>query len=143
MNREDGKGRCDSCGAEFGYYLVHNGFNDSLHVYCDSCGSTAIADLAGVEARLPSLPGRVTPITPDMEGLLQTCSCGGRFRRGAAPRCPSCREPLSAEGATTWIEANAPGAKQGWRWQRSWVGLYAIVVAGRVQFNPWKPGHAG
>lgn len=34
--------------------------------------------------------------------------------------------PSSAEKATAWIEANAPGTKKGWRWQRNWIGTYAI-----------------
>lgn len=40
--------------------------------------------------------------------------------------------------AATWIEADAPGAKRGWRWQRSWRGLYCIIIEDRVVFDNWK-----
>jgi hypothetical protein len=48
--------------------------------------------------------------------------------KGAAPRCPHCHDTLSAEFATSYIEANAPGAKKGWRWQRNWSEMYCIVI---------------
>src|SRR2546429_2714934 len=46
---------------------------------------------------------------------LTACSCGGRFRRGSSPRCPACAQPLSADSAAVWIEANAPGTAKGWK----------------------------
>jgi hypothetical protein len=63
-----------------------------------------------------------------MESYIQPCECGGRFKRGAAPRCPHCCQPLSAESATSYIESNAPGTKKGWHWQRNWSGIYCIVI---------------
>lgn len=66
-----------------------------------------------------------------MESHLNACQCGGSFRKGAAPRCPHCNQRLSPEFASTYIEANAEGTQKGWRWQKSWDGLYCIVVEGR------------
>src|ERR1035438_399911 len=56
------------------------------------------------------------------------CECGGGVRRGAAPRCPHCHLPLSADLATPYIEMNAPGTKKGSRWQKNWSGIYCIVI---------------
>jgi hypothetical protein len=36
------------------------------------------------------------------------------------------------------MEQNAPGAQRGWRWQRTWAGLYALIIAEKVVFDPWK-----
>jgi hypothetical protein len=63
-----------------------------------------------------------------MEQYLKPCDCSGKFRRGATPRCLHCHEQLSAELAASYIEKNAPGTKQGWRWQRSWSALYCVVI---------------
>jgi len=136
MGREDGKGSCDSCGKHFGYYLIHNGFNDSAYVYCDRCGETCVLDLW-------SLPDRVEikeyGLIPDViEPLLEPCKCSGKFRKGAAPRCPHCNATLSAIAAKEYLEANASGAKMGWRWQQTWDGLYCIVIDGKVSKDCWK-----
>jgi len=37
--------------------------------------------------------------------------------------------------AVSWIEKEAQGAKKGWRWQKSWDGLYCIVIERRVTHN--------
>lgn len=143
MAREDGKGSCDHCGAIFGYYLIHNGFNDSTHVYCDTCGCTAILNLLTMEERLGRMPQLVVPIPNELEQHLASCRCGGRFRAAGVPRCPACRELLSPQSAAIWLEENAPGARQGWRWQRSWNGLYAIVIGENEVFDPWVARPAG
>ncbi len=143
MRREDGRGRCEHCGFEFPYELVHNGFNDSTHAYCDWCGTTAILGVWAVEQRLGRIPARVTPLPPEIEMLLVPCPCGGSFRGDAPVRCPSCREPLSPELAARWLESQAPGAKRGWRWQRSWAGFYALILAERVVFDPWRDDPEG
>src|SRR5256885_14499528 len=78
------------------------------------------------------------PILPETEPYLEPYACGGRFRHDASPRCPKCHEPLSAEAATRWIERNAPGARKGWRWQRSWSGLYCLIVERRSVENNWR-----
>ena len=138
--REDGKGHCEYCHAVFAYQIVHNGFNDSTHAYCDRCGLTAILRLGATERRVGKLPDRLTPLPPQLEALLAPCACGGRFRGIAPARCPMCRNALSPDLAATWLEAQAPGARRGWRWQRSWAGLYALIVGERVLFDPWDEG---
>jgi hypothetical protein len=136
-NRSDGEATCEHCGAQFEYYLVHNGFNDSAYAYCDTCGATTL--LGGWASNIPmNVDLRIhEPITPALEEHLAACSCGGRFRADASPRCPHCRHPLSAIGLTKHIEKNAPGTKAGWRWQQNWSGLYAIVVENRMTQDNW------
>jgi hypothetical protein len=123
--------------ASFAYALIHSGFNDSAYAYCDRCGVTAI--LSGWSADIPAQAGLQLHerITPSVEPFLAPCSCGGRFSASASPRCPTCDEPLDANTAGQFIEADALGAAQGWRWQRSWDGLYAIIINGREVQDPW------
>lgn len=131
-------GVCESCDRRFEYALVHNGFADTAYAYCDRCGTTAL--LSGWYERIPrGAPLRVQgPIETETESWLQPCICGGSFRHGASPRCPHCNAPLSAELATRYIEKNAPGAKRGWRWQRNWLGMYAIIIERRIVNNNWR-----
>src|SRR5205807_9765430 len=114
-------GTCNHCGSKFAYDLLHNGFNDSAYAYCDRCGTLAILDgwkiPTGIQCRIHE------NIPVEVEEALTACSCGGRFRRGSSPRCPACAQPLPADSAAVWIEANAPGTAKGWRWQRNWTGL--------------------
>ena len=78
-------------------------------------------------AALPAPAEKFGEIEASWEPYLQACPCGGRFRRGASPRCPSCREKLSATHAATHIEAQALGAR-GWKWQNNWSGLYCLAM---------------
>ena len=127
---------CESCRSTFGYYLGHNGFSESSHAYCDRCGMTCGLDALHVPAGVPLVRHR--EITSDVEPHLLPCECGGAFRAGASPRCPKCMAPLSAVLATAYIERNAPGTAGGYRWQRSWSGLYFIVINDRAVWEPWK-----
>jgi hypothetical protein len=135
-SRQDGIGHCEHCGRSFGYMLIHNGFNESVYAYCEACGRTAILD----GRRLPT--GAHIPlhqaIPADRGDLLQPCICGGRFRGDAGPRCPVCRKALSAQLAASWVEAQAPGTVQGWRWQQNWQGLYCIVIEDQVVYDNWR-----
>ena len=140
MMREDGKGRCENCGALFPYMIINNGFNDSTHAYCDRCGATAILGVVELEKRLGYMPKRMTPLPTAVEALLAPCACGGRFKGSAPARCPKCHEALSPKLAAVWLEAQAPGAKLGWRWQRSWSGFYALVLGEHAVFDPWAAG---
>lgn len=135
--RSDGEVTCDACHAQFSYYLIHNGFNDSAYAYCDTCGQTAL--LSGWAGNIPKdVDLRIhQPIAPELEEHLAACSCGGRFRAHASPRCPHCRHPLAAASLTHQIEENAPGTKGGWRWQQDWSGLYAIVIEDRMTRDNW------
>ena len=138
MRRVDGKGTCEHCGSVFPYEIVHNGFNDSTSAYCDRCGTTAVLNLVGLQKRLVVMPKLVVPISAEIENLLLPCACGGQFRGDAPARCPTCGKALSAQVAAKWMEQNAPGAQRGWRWQRTWAGLYALIIAEKVVFDPWK-----
>jgi hypothetical protein len=131
-------GICESCRQSFHYSLVHNGFGDTAYAYCDRCGTTAL--VSGWDKGVPPAANLKVhgPINPEAEALLMPCECGGAFRSDASPRCPHCVRPLSAEVATAYIEDNAPGTAIGWRWQRSWRGLYAMVVEGKSTKGNWR-----
>lgn len=139
MARQDHSGRCEHCGQDFRWYLIHNGFNSTCHAYCANCGGTALLSLLG-----PALIRRnVYPggIIPDLEPLIGVCACGGSFRANAVPRCPSCRAELSAMEASKYIEPAEPGSQNEWRWQRRWTGpmaLYAIIINGRQVEDPFR-----
>ena len=142
--RTDGTGTCEQCHASFGYYLIHNGFNDTAFAYCDRCGLTAFVGGWDDRSKPTEAPLRIHgPITRDMEPWLEVCECGGHFRSDAAPRCPECQRPLSAAAAASWIERNAAGTKGGWRWQRHWNGVYCVVINGRKVTNNWVTHNTG
>jgi len=112
---------------------------ESVYAYCDSCGRPAI--LSEWDKRLPrptNCPGQ-QEICAAMEAYLLPCECGGSFKKGATPRCLHCKRALSAEVATSYIEANAPGAKNGWRWQRDWSDMYCIVIENNRVLNNFVP----
>jgi len=138
MSKSDDIGQCYSCNARFSYFLVHNGFNDSAYAYCDTCGMTSL--LSGWSKKIPEgVELRIHQVISEaVEPFLQKCFCGGSFKKGASPRCPRCSSVLSAVEATKYIEANAPGARMGWRWQQDWQGVYCITVEGRVISDNWK-----
>jgi hypothetical protein len=85
--------------------------------------------------KLPTDVGWHHEINSEVELFLAHCPCGGNFRKGAGPRCPHCKMPLSAESATEHIEQNAPGTAKGWHWQRNWSGLYGFAIE-----DPERPG---
>lgn len=136
MARKHETGHCEHCKKAFGYYLIHNGFNESSYAYCDSCGTTLLLDGWRTPKRVQMLLHQ--NISPEIEALLEPCKCGGTFKTGASPRCPYCKELLSPTQAASYIEAQAEGAKKGWRWQRSWSGLYCIIIEDNVAHDLWK-----
>lgn len=139
MTRKDGDGICEHCHSHFEYWLCHCGMAESGYAYCESCGRTAIlSEWDKRRPRLPDCPGQ-QEICAAMESYLLPCECGGSFKKGATPRCPHCNQVLSAELATVYIEANAPGAKKGWRWQRNWSGIYCIVVEEKRVMDNFRP----
>lgn len=130
-------GQCEHCARNFTYRLAHNGFGDSAYGYCDRCCYTVQVDAwSKTPADLRLQYQR--PLTAEAEPFLKSCLCGGTFRAQAPPRCPHCNLPLSAELATHYLEANAPGTAKGWRWDRRWDGLYSIIIEERVVTNWWK-----
>jgi hypothetical protein len=131
-------GSCEHCQEHFGYVIYHCGFGDSSYAYCESCGRTAI--LWMWDERWPKLSNCLgqQEICLAMEPYIEPCECGGRFVKGAAPRCPHCDRTLSAVIAATYIERDAPGSKKGWRWQQNWSGCYCMVVEGRKVDNNFR-----
>jgi hypothetical protein len=126
---------CSECHRAFGYRLIHSGFNDNAYAYCTQCGMTAILSGYGIP---PDTGARsFEAITVQAETYLDPCACGGRFTRGAAPRCPYCNTALSADRLADAIEANAPGTAKGWRWQRNWTGLYCLIIEDRMVKDNW------
>jgi hypothetical protein len=136
--RELSTGNCENCHRTFGYYLGHCGFGNCSYAYCEKCGKTAI--LSMWDTRMSKLPPGVSQqeICAEWEPYMRPCECGGAFKKGALPRCPHCTQPLSAETAAAYIEANAPGTKKGWRWQRNWHATYFIVIENRVVNDTFK-----
>ncbi len=90
--------------------------------------------------KLPSGCPSHQEICAELEKHILQCECGGTFRKGSSPRCPHCGEPLSAEVAVTYIEANAPGTKKGWHWQRNWHETYCIIIENRVVYDNFRMG---
>jgi hypothetical protein len=130
------QGQCEHCSQVYNYMLLHSGFGDKAYAYCETCGKLATLD--GWNPRMKNIPvdvGWHHEINTDVERYLLPCSCGGRFRKGASPRCPHCTVPLSAERAAGHIEQNAPGTAKGWLWQRNWSGLYCVAIE-----DPKNPG---
>ncbi len=138
MSRKLDRGVCENCRRDFSYFLVHNGFNDTLFAYCDSCPYTTL--LSRWYERIPKTARLHAqgPIAQELEQLLRPCGCGGKFRGSAHPRCPHCNGELSAVVARSWIEANAPGTASGWRWDGAWSGYYSIVIENRMVTDNWR-----
>jgi len=129
------KGDCEHCGRFYRYSLWHSGFGDNSYAYCDECGMLALLNYSNAHvASLPSPVDKFGEIDSSWEPLLRPCPCGGHFRRGASPRCPSCTEKLSPTHAAAHIEGQALGAR-GWKWQNSWSGIYCIAMN-----DPLNPG---
>jgi hypothetical protein len=130
------QGTCEVCAESFEYRLYHCGFSNCAYAYCQSCGRLAILDEFGP---VPSGVGfrSQRPIASTVEPFLILCECGGSFHGNSGPRCLSCNHSLSAMLAASYIESNAPGASAGWRWQRSWDGLYCIDIGCRAVRDNW------
>lgn len=138
--RELLRGQCEHCGKEFGYYLIHSGFNNSFYAYCATGGMTA--DFSLYDQRVPTnlrASQAFQEICVELEPYIQSCVCGGSFKRGSASRCPHCTQPLSAQNAAVYIEGNAPGSSKGWHWQRNWHDTYCIVIENRLVNDTFKP----
>jgi hypothetical protein len=129
------KGSCESCRAVFPYRLIHNGFNDSSFAYCDRCGMLTLLSHYTAPRDLKLDFG---PASAEMEDRLEPCACGGKFKANASPRCPECATELSPVRAAEWIERDAPGSAGGWRWARSWQGIYALWISGKLVSDNWQ-----
>lgn len=130
------KGDCEHCGMFYRYSLWHCGFGDNSYAYCDQCGTLATLSYTNpLVAGFPKLSSEYCEIEESWEPLLRSCVCGGRFAKGAVPRCPFCNEKLSPSYAADHIEQQALGATKGWSWQKNWTGVYCMAME-----NPQNPG---
>jgi hypothetical protein len=123
------KGECEHCHELYRYSLWNAGLGECSYAYCDSCGK--LATISYHDPRMALLPPTdimKQEIDASWEPYLAPCSCGGSFRRGASPRCPSCNQRLSAELATEHIEMNEAYATRNWRWQQNWSDEYCIAM---------------
>jgi hypothetical protein len=81
-------------------YPYHAGFSNRGFLYCDSC--PAILKFGAYNPRYVAIVGDKHPWTLNdtekhrVENALKPCptSRDGRFRFGAAPRCPKCNSPI-------------------------------------------------
>jgi len=132
-------GLCEHCNKTFSYQLYHCGFGDCSYAYCDKCGMTAVlSSWSKHKLKIPSDGPPQQEIFVELEQYLEPCACGGVFRKGASPRCPNCKKPLSAMVATRYIETNAAGSKKGWRWQGNWHQTHCIVIEKREVHDNFK-----
>ena len=130
------KGDCEHCHGNYRYSLWHSGFGDNSYAYCDECGMLAtLCYTDQTVANFPSPSAQYQQIDKEWEPFLRPCECGGRFLNGQAPRCPYCREILSATYAAAHMEKQAVGAQKDWRWQRNWSGVYCLAIE-----DPHAPG---
>jgi hypothetical protein len=123
-------GSCEHCGQNFNFGILHVGMEEMSYAYCNACGRAAI--LSCWSRRWPKgIKCTQAEIAREMEAHLKLCECGGKFAKGNSPRCPRCNQILSPEKAAEYIESQSPGARKGWRWQRTWNGVYCAVIEDR------------
>jgi hypothetical protein len=75
-------------------HRYHAGFGDVGFLYCDRCPNLVV--FSAFDPVYEDIVGSVNPWMLNffqkwkVERQLERCSCGGRFRFGAEPRCPLC-----------------------------------------------------
>lgn len=103
---------CKSCNAEITGDLYHLGLSHLDAVNCERCPNVLLLKVPqfyqenGITfpALLPGDDGwepydrHLLPCFEQAEYYFPLCSCGGRFRYMAAPRCPDCNGYLSGRG---------------------------------------------
>ena len=130
------RGDCEHCGRLYRYSLWHSGFGNNSYAYCSQCGTLAVFNYSNpLVAALPASPVECEEMDESWEPFLRSCLCGGQFRKGATPRCPSCNQRLSPTHAAEHIEAQALGAGRSWHWQNNWSGLHCMAME-----DPRNPG---
>lgn len=124
------KGDCEHCHRTYRYTLWDAIFGEYSYAYCDACGLLAtIYDTNEHLANLPPVEAKYPVIDASWEPFLAPCACGGRFKKGAAPRCVHCKEPLSAEYAAAHITKNARGTARNWVWQGNWEDRLCMAIS--------------
>ena len=82
--------RCNTCGYEFGLGVGGTKFNAGLR--CDTCGELILIDNGSHNrGRIEDYKTYYEKHYADMEKKAGYCSCGGKFKNDAPPRCPKCR----------------------------------------------------
>lgn len=122
-------GSCDLCRRRFAFELVHSGMNRCAYAYCSECGIAGLLEARPAKRLRGERHGMISSC---IEAALAPCGCGGRFLSGSAPRCPACRETLDPDQASAYIDPAVQPVAAGWKWQKSWQGLYCIVVEKRT-----------
>jgi len=78
---------CPHCHAEIKFY-AYSGMGDICpHFYCDSCSNVYHNHRHN---ELLRKRGESEELLAEVQAQLPECPCGGRFRAGASPKCPSC-----------------------------------------------------
>ncbi len=123
------KGECEHCHQQYNFSLWNAQLGECSYAYCDSCGMVATIDYRDRRmALLPPTDILNQEMDASWESHLAPCACGGQFQRGASPRCPVCRQPLSAEKAAPYIEAMQSHVARNWRWQGNWSDEYFVAI---------------
>ena len=95
--------QCPACHANLRDLVkgpYHSGFSNVAALYCDTCAKTLV--IGSYDPKYQALtPGKQPWCLSEDEKLrvenhIKPCSCGGRFRFGAFPRCPVCLASISA-----------------------------------------------
>ena len=135
------KTNCAVCGQGFGYRFVDHQLNYSAYAHCNRCGQAAIFNLRRVPDHIPVLGFR---IGAEHEEYINGCECGGAFKSGAQPRCPTCSTEISTailedlvlahfEPQGEWNRAGGP-----LDWRRA-GGQFCMVIDERVVRDVWRP----
>ena len=124
------KGDCEHCHNTYRYTLWDALFGEYSYAYCDTCGMLAtIYDTSENAENLPATVRKYRQMDASWEPFLASCDCGGHFKKGAAPRCVHCKEPLSAEYAAAHISRNVKGAAKSWVWQGNWEDRLCMAIS--------------
>lgn len=106
-------------------YQYHAGFSNQGFLYCDSCPNLVV--FSSYDQRYTKIVGSRHPWTlgdadlRSVEGQLKPCTCGGRFRFQAPPRCPLCNAPIREilEDSLHYVET---GKRFGSDTEEVWTG---------------------
>jgi hypothetical protein len=94
---------CPKCHRTFSVdqkYPYHAGFSNVGFLYCEACPNLVV--FSSFDRRYAKIVDQVHPWVLNfiekrkVERELMPCSCGGRFRFRAKPRCPLCNKSIPA-----------------------------------------------
>ena len=104
--------KCECCKTVITGELYHLGFSHLDAAYCERCPNVLLLKVPqfyqdngiAFPALFPGDEGwevydrHMLPYFAQAENCFPGCSCGGRFRYMAGPRCPNCNGYLSGKG---------------------------------------------